>query len=333
MNAKVNRLTPSRLSFGLPWLCGPVPALLLLMAGALTQSARSEITWDKLEHGVDVVRECAGDIRTNCGGIMPGDGRIKACMAGHLGDLSRACLTALAAPKPEVLSDGVNAKTMRIENSHGMRFIEMYLAGIDPSTGDIVAECYGTYANQDIPANKDSSPQALVAALNMGQIKEQYGVLGASLNGPKLWIPDWFDVEVGVVRKFGGIMAPWTAQLNLGKKVDVNNVTPYRPMKIARKSAINWNKGSKVMVLDDAAGNTWIMKGFQLGLDPKQSYDEFMVAGPANFKKLPPGWKARVVTLQEDNHEVPEGGVATILADEFFNVYDKTGSGMSNSKP
>jgi hypothetical protein len=326
-------MKPSRIPFGLPWLRGLVPAHLLLLASALTQQARSETTWEKLEHGVDVVAECASDIRKNCAGIMPGEGRIKACMAGHLGDLSGACLTALATPKPEVLPDGVTAKNMRIENSHGMRFIEMYLAGIDPSTGDIVAECYGTYANPNIPANKDSSPQGLVAALNMGQIKEQYGVLGASLNGPKLWIPDWFDTEVGVVRKFGDIVAPWTAQLNLGKKVDVNNVTPYQSVTIARKSAINWNKGTKVLVLDDAAGNTWIMKGFQLGLDPKQTYDEFMAAGPANFKKLPPGWKARVVTLQEDNHEVPEGGIATILADEFFNVYDKTGPGMSNSKP
>ena len=87
------------------------------------------------------------------------------------------------------------------------------------------------------------------------------------------------------------------------------------------------------MVLDDPAGNTWIMKGFQLGLKPQHTYEEFMAAGPAIFKQLPPGWKAHVVTLQQDNHEVPEGGVATIISDEFFNVYDKTGPGMSNSKP
>jgi hypothetical protein len=31
--------------------------------------------------------------------------------------------------------------------------------------------------------------------------------------------------------------------------------------------------------------------------------------------------------------EVPESGVATIMADEFFNVYDKTGPGMSNYRP
>ncbi len=301
--------------------------------GALTQPVFAETTWDKLEQGIDVVKDCTGDVLQYCKGITPGAGRIKACMAGHLAELSGACLKALAEPEPQVLSDGANAKSKRIENSHLMRFIEMYLAGIDPSTGDIVAECYGTYANPDIPADKDSAPQALVEHLSMNQIKKQYGVLGASLNGPKLWTPDWFEIEVGVVRQFGGLKIPWTAQVNLGRKVDVNKVTPYESATIARKSQINWNKGTIVMLLDDPAGNTWIMKGFQLGLKPQRTYTEFMTTGQANFKKLPPGWKARVVTLKQDNLETPEGGVATILADEFFNIYDKTGPGMSNSKP
>jgi hypothetical protein len=87
------------------------------------------------------------------------------------------------------------------------------------------------------------------------------------------------------------------------------------------------------MLIDDADGNTWIMKGFELGLKPQHTYDEFMAAGEANFKNLPEGWKVRVVELEKDNHEVPEGGVATIMADEFFNIYDKTGPGMSNYKP
>lgn len=253
-------------------------------------------------------------------------------MAGHLADLSGSCLKALAEPKPEVFLDGENAKPKRI-NMHRMRYIEMFLAGIDPSTGDILAECYGTYANPDIPANRDSAPQALVERLNMNEIKEKYGVLGASLNGPKLSIADWWEIDVGAIRQFGDLNIPWTAQLNLGRNVNVNDVKPYEPKTIARKSAVNWNKGAKVMVLDDPAGNVWIMKGFQLGLNPQHTYDEFMAAGPRNFKKLPTGWKARVVTLKQDNLEIPEGGVATILSDEFFNVYDKTGPGMSNYKP
>ena len=34
---------------------------------------------------------CAGDIKTQCSGIQPGDSRIKACIKSHLGALSEAC--------------------------------------------------------------------------------------------------------------------------------------------------------------------------------------------------------------------------------------------------
>lgn len=104
-------------------------------------------------------------------------------------------------------------------------------------------------------------------------------------------------------------------------------------MTIARKSGMGWNKGTTVLLLDDAEGNTWIMKGFQLGLEPQHTYERFMAAGASSFKKLPPGWKVRVKALDQDLIEVPESGVATIMADEFFSVYDKTGPGMSNYKP
>jgi len=129
-------------------------AFALAAFGALVHTAFAETTWEKLEHEADVIKECSGDVLKYCKDTKPGDGRLGRCVAGHLGDLSGACIKALAEPKPEVLSDGANAKAKRIENSHGMRYIEMFLAGIDPSTGDVVAACYGTYANPDIPANK-----------------------------------------------------------------------------------------------------------------------------------------------------------------------------------
>jgi hypothetical protein len=75
------------------------------------------------------------------------------------------------------------------------------------------------------------------------------------------------------------------------------------------------------------------MKGFQLGIDPKYTFEEFVAAGQSQFKNLPAGWTFRVKVLEEDLVERPEGGVATIMPDEFFNMYDKTGPGMSNYKP
>ena len=75
------------------------------------------------------------------------------------------------------------------------------------------------------------------------------------------------------------------------------------------------------------------MKGFQLGFKPLYTYEQFVAGGQSTFKKLPTGWKFRVKTLDQDLIEKPEKGLATIMPDEFFNVYDKTGPGMTNCKP
>ena len=239
------------------------------------------------------------------------------------------------ASEPKVIKDGSNAKTGRVENMHLTRYIEMFLAFRDPTTGKFVAACYNPlFTPKGIPATRDTAPQTLVEGLDFEKIKKEYNLVGASLNGPKLWTPDWSEVEVGVERDFNGIKAPWVAQLNMGDKpVAVSETTPYVPMTIARKSALGWKKGTTVLLLDDASGNTYVMKGFQIGIAPKYTYEQFVAAGQSQFKQLPAGWKFRVKTLEKELIETPQDGVATILADEFFNVYDKTGPGMTNYKP
>jgi len=236
--------------------------------------------------------------------------------------------------KPNVLDDGANAKSGRVENMHMTRFIEIFLAAPDATTGKLVAACYNSmFTSRGIPASKNTAPQELVEGLDFAKMKSEYGVLGASLNGPKFWLPDWTDIDIGVERDFNGIEAAWVAQLNMDGNAGVSESTPYKPMTIARKSGVGWNKGTTVLLLDDAEGNTWIMKGFQLGLKPQHTYEEFVAAGKSNFKELPSGWKFRIKVLDKDYIETPETGVATIMPDEFFNVYDKTGPGMGNYKP
>jgi hypothetical protein len=241
---------------------------------------------------------------------------------------------ASTAPSPRVLSDGDHAEPARVDNLHLVRYIEIFLAAKDPTTGKLVAPCYNsTFSSAGVPASKDTAPQAQVEGLDFGSIKAEYGVLGASLNGPKLWMIDWVEIDAGVQREFNGIKTAWVAQLNLDKNVSVSDSTPYKPVTIARKSGVGWNKGTTVLLLDDADGNTWVMKGFQLGLKPQHSYEQFVAAGAGNFKKLPPGWKFRISKLKEDLVERPANGVATIMPDEFLNVYDRTGPGMTNYKP
>jgi hypothetical protein len=259
--------------------------------------------------------------------------------ASLLGALSLSLAQQASAPQrtpaePAVFGDGAAAKPKRVGNMHQVRFIEIFLAGREARTGNMVAACYNTmFTSKDIPTSKDTAPQALVQGLDFEKMKKEYRVLGASLNGPKLWLPDWAEIDLGVERDFNGLKAGWVAQLNMGNKTSVSESTPYGPMTIARKSGLGWNKGTKVVLLDDPEGITWIMKGFQLGLKPQHTYQGFLAAGAGIFKKLPKGWKVRVKTLEKDLIEKPEGGVATIMSDEFFNVYDKTGPGMSNYKP
>jgi hypothetical protein len=240
-----------------------------------------------------------------------------------------------AAPtQPAVLSDGAGATYHRVDNMHQVRFIEIFLAGREAETGNVVAACYNSmFTSKGIPASKDTAPQKLVEGLDFDRIKKEYGVLGASLNGPKLWLPDWSEIDTGAQRDFNGITAVWVAQLNMGNSTSVGESKPYEAMTIARHSGLGWNQGRTVILLDDPAGNTWIMKGFQLGLEPQYTYDEFVSGAPGRFKTLPKGWKVRVETLAKDLIEKPENGVATIMSDEFFNIYDKTGPGMSNYQP
>ena len=236
---------------------------------------------------------------------------------------------------PVVLADGNEAVSKRVDNMHMTRFIEIFLAHRDAKTGKLVAECYNTmFTAKGIPASKDTAPQTLAEGLDFDKMKTDLGLLGASLNGPKVWTPDWTEIDIGVEREFNSIKAAWVAQLNMGDNTGgVAESTPYKPMTIARKSGLGWNKGTTVLLLDDAEGNTWIMKGLQLGLKPQHTYEQFVAAGASNFKKLPPGWKFRIKTLDKDYVEVPVTGVATIMPDEFFNIYDKTGPGMGNYKP
>jgi hypothetical protein len=39
---------------------------------------------------------CAVDLKSLCAGITPGEGRIRACLTSHMGDLSAACSTKLS---------------------------------------------------------------------------------------------------------------------------------------------------------------------------------------------------------------------------------------------
>lgn len=233
--------------------------------------------------------------------------------------------------------DGANAKLMHFDNMNRVRYIEIFVVGGDPLKGGLRANVYNTSlvpGFDPTKANRDSAPQAYVEGVNTEQIKKQFNAYAVKINGPKLWMLDWFDIPLGNTQELNGMKIPWCAELQLTpEKLVKMGKEGYIPTTIERKSKIGYNKGTLVFLIDDTEGNTWIMKGFELGMTPRWTYEQFAADPASKFQKLPTGWKYRTKVLDQDLILVPETGVATIMPDEFFNVYDKTGPGYSNYKP
>jgi hypothetical protein len=77
-----------------------------------------------------------------------------------------------------------------------------------------------------------------------------------------------------------------------------------------------------VFLLDDPEGNSWAMKSFSQITHPDQRFDELPTLG--SRLKPPPGWKFRVVMLDQEPILTPDmDGVAHITQDDFGNTHDR----------
>lgn len=311
--------------------------LIFVLGVLLTTQACPVIAQEILIDGFRAVRSCADDIRKHCSGIEPGDGRIRGCIKEKFAELSPECKDALGeliAARIELPDDSKNVQLKHFESLRAVQYTEIFLIAGNPVSEDLRANVYNTIGlNGYTETNKDSSPNALVTKVNPEALKKQYEVLGVHVNGPKLWMLDWIDVPVGTERDFSGLMARWVGLLDLkGMNLKDPSSLSYRTTSIERKTKFGYLKGRPAFLIDDASGNTWIMKGMNLGLHPTQSYETAKDLG-SRMKQLPPGWKFRVAELPEDLVLIPATGIAEIMPDEFFNVYDRTGPGYSNYKP
>jgi hypothetical protein len=68
-------------------------------------------------------KPCAGDIKTLCAGIQPGEGRLKACIKSHLAGLSETC-------NDRVLTVAVTGKACKAD-------VAKLCAGVVPGTGGL----------------------------------------------------------------------------------------------------------------------------------------------------------------------------------------------------
>jgi len=64
-------------------ICLPIVAIVLLSTTSSMAQQRP------------LAKECAADVKAQCTGVEPGEGRIKACIKSHFNDLSQPCQSVL----------------------------------------------------------------------------------------------------------------------------------------------------------------------------------------------------------------------------------------------
>ena len=228
--------------------------------------------------------------------------------------------------------DSAGATLKRFGDMRTKRYTEVFLIGGNGITKHLRANVYNTYGLNDMERTGDSSPDVMLAKIDLDELKRLYKVLGAFLNGPRLWTLDWVEVPAGVERDFNGLKAAWVGKVDLsGIDLRKKGGTAYQSSTIERKTEFGFSKEQPVFILDDPKGESWVMKSAGLIVDPDQKFDQLKDLG--SRLQPPPDWKFRVQVLEEDLILKPESGVAGIVQDELGNTYDLAGPGYSNYKP
>jgi hypothetical protein len=227
--------------------------------------------------------------------------------------------------------DDVGAELRRFENLRTNRYTEIFLIGGNAITKNLKGGVYNTVGLNSSTGTGDSSPQALLAKVDLIALKKEYDVLSVYKNGPRLWTLDWVEVMVGKERDFNGLKARWVMWSDVPEELSSHKSVAYKSITGQRDTQLGFNKGTPVFILDDPEGNSWVMKSASLIRDPNQTYESLKDLG----SRLKPatGWQFRVQMLDKDLVLTPDNGIAYITQDELGNTYDRVGGAYSNFKP
>ena len=227
--------------------------------------------------------------------------------------------------------DDIGASLVRFENVRGQRYTEIFLIGGHAITRKLVAAVYNTTGLNDADGTGDTSPQTMLDKVDVDVLKDEYEVLSAFKNGPRLWCLDWVEVMAGVERDFNALKARWVMWLDVPKEMRKHESVAYHSLSGKRDTHLGINEGSPAFILDDPEGNSWVMKSASLIADPTQTYASLKDLGGRLHPA--PGWSFRAVVLDQDLVLTPDNGAVKITQDELGNTYDRVGGPFSNYKP
>lgn len=134
-----------------------------------------------------VIRACAGDVEKLCPSVMPGEGRIKACMKENMSKLSAGCvdtmLTAAAAARETAQTKPVpipaQHKSMTYNDLRGVIDCEVWLFRNDPASGQTAGVYYNTSALNNAADKMNTCPAAMWDKVTVPWLEANFDVLAA----------------------------------------------------------------------------------------------------------------------------------------------------------
>jgi hypothetical protein len=249
--------------------------------------------------------------------------------------LALACLTAVALPvlaQKQPVPIPSTPKPLKYKDLRGVIYCEVWLFKGSPETG-IAGVYYNTSDFNNKADKKNTCPADMWAKITVPDLMSQYDVIAAFKNGPRGWTMDWIELPVGQVVSFDGLKTRWMGQGELPKGVTLQeaHMVPYKPLQSHRKSAMHFDKGKPVFIVEDPEGTPWVMQAWGQLVDTNLTYDG--LKDLAGRLKLPDGWKYRVVTLDKDLVISTPQGYTWIVQDDLQNTYDACKEGACNFQP
>jgi len=229
----------------------------------------------------------------------------------------------LAGCTPQFPDYKATAKNTPLPNLRGMRYCELFFIGGNPITKNLYADVFNTSFLNEKADPRDSCPEGVWSKVDGDALAKQYHALKVFKNGPRAWTIDYTELPISPdVVTFDGLQARWFMTVDLPKNIEVGEKggTAYKPTVGHRNSAMKFDKGKPVFILESPNGMSWVMQAYSMIVDPALTYEGLQTLDKK--LKLPPGWKYRVKVLEDDLTIRALNGNALLVQDDLENTYD-----------
>ena len=228
--------------------------------------------------------------------------------------------------------DCVGAALRKYDNLRNYRYEEIDLFARDVIKKVRYVSAYNTTGLNGGDDFADLAPEPLAHSLDPKGIAKRYQALNVWVSPPRYWTIDWLVDRFGRVRSFGDLNAAWMGDRPASAREPTKSaLRSYRYLPVARTAAKGFKKRSKVYLLDDPKGRTWIMTSYTDKIVTGLTLEKLETLGSS--LALPPGWRFRVAALEKELVLLAKSGSSATIQDDKENIYDLTGAGQSNFSP